>query len=374
VPIEVEKLLNDLYPLLQAVDPENLATTLSSVAGALEGRGEELGSTLVTLNNYLKKLNPDTPQLVDDLVQLGEVSDVYADQMPTIGRFLRNTVITGNTIVTKRQELAAFFDEGTRLANTLRKFFKASGDDIEAVADQQVEPLNVLAKYSSTFPCFYKGLEKVIPLADSVLRNRTVHIDLETLAEQPTPYEPSGPANGEDDPSGEFGQQRGGDEGERAVLPPQATIDDSPAASTDNEARFGPENGPAGLGAVCNDLEKYAINLDDDEDGNTDGEPGDIDDPYGDGPFTQNTTPIPTFPADVYKLQNVKNDHNGKFGTAADFRAPAASGLADVDSTEQREGLRRLAAIMGGVSTAEVPDVASLMLSPVVRGSEVSIR
>ncbi len=198
VPIEVEKLLNDIYPLLQAVDPENLATTLSAVADALEGRGTDLGATLVTLNNYLKKLNPDTPQLVDDLVQLGEVSEVYAEQMPTIGRFLRNSVITGNTIVAKRQDLAAFFDEGTALANTLTKFFRASGDDIEAVAEQQVAPLNVLAKYSSTFPCFYKGLHKVLPLADSVLRNRTVHIDLETLPEQPTAYEPSGQATNPD--------------------------------------------------------------------------------------------------------------------------------------------------------------------------------
>ena len=358
VPIEVEKLLNDIYPLLQAVDPENLATTLSAVADALEGRGTDLGATLVTLNSYLKKLNPDTPQLVDDLVQLGEVSDVYAEQMPTIGRFLRNTVITGNTIVAKRQELAAFFDEGTSLANTLTKFFRASGDDIEAVAEQQVAPLNVLAKYSSTFPCFYKGLHKVLPLADSVLRNRTVHIDLETLPEQPTAYEPSGQANDPD----------AAPEGERAILPEQSDIDNSPAASVDNHARFGPENGPAGLGAVCDDLEEYAVDLDDAEDGT-------VDNPYGNGPFTQETTPIPTFPAEVYQLQNIKSDHNGKFGEPTDFpRAPVASSLADVDSAEERMGLRRLAAAMGGYSTEEIPDVASLMLSPVVRGSEVSIR
>ena len=359
VPIEVEKLLNDLYPLLNAVDPENLSTTLSAVADALEGRGAELGTTLVTLNNYLKRLNPETPQLVTDLIKLGQVSDVYAAQMPTIGRFLRNTVITGHTIVDKRRDLAAFFDEGTRLSNTLTKFFKASGDDIEAVAEQNVAPLNVLARYSSTFPCFYKGLDKVIPLADSVLRNRTVHIDLETLTEQPTAYEPSGQQN---DP-------QAGPEGERAILPAQTDINGASAADVNNHGRFGPENGPAGLGAVCDDLKKYAVHLDDSDDGQ-------IDNPYGDDPpFTQQTTPIPTFPAEVYRLQNVKSDHNGKFGEPSDFpRAPVASSLADVDSAEERLGLRRLAALMGHTSTKEIPDVASLMLSPVIRGSEVSIR
>ncbi len=163
VPIEVEKLLNDIYPLLQAVDPENLATTLSAVADALEGRGTDLGATLVTLNNYLKKLNPDTPQLVDDLVQLGEVSEVYAEQMPTIGRFLRNTVITGNTIVAKRQELAAFFDEGTNLANTLTKFFRASGDDIEAVAEQQVAPAQRPGQVLLDVPLLLQGTPQGAP-------------------------------------------------------------------------------------------------------------------------------------------------------------------------------------------------------------------
>ncbi len=77
----------------------------------------------------------------------------------------------------------------------------------------------------------------------------------------------------------------------------------------------------------------------------------------------------------MYKLQNVKSDHNGKFGEPGQYpRAPAASSLADVDSAEERMGLRRLAAAMGGYSTEEIPDVASLLLSPVVRGSEVSIR
>ncbi|MGI9085654.1 MAG: MCE family protein [Aeromicrobium sp.] len=362
VPIEVEKLLNDLYPLLQAVDPVNLSNTLTAVSTALEGRGEDLGGTLVTLNSYLKKLNPDTPQLVDDLIKFGQVSDGYANEMPRIGRFLRNSVISGNTVVTKRTELASFFDEGTRLANTLTKFTKASGKDIEVVADQSRSVLAIQDKYSPTFECFFKGLDKTLPLADSVLRNRTVHIDLETLPEQPTEWEPSGPADGGDTSSGQFGQQTGGDEGERAILPKQSDINRIDATDPNFHGRT-PNGGPAGLGAVCDDLFKYAINLDDADDGT-------IDDPYGDGPYTQNN-PIPTFPAEVYKLQNVKNDHNGKFGEPGDFRVPVTS-LQGVDTAEQRLGIRRLAAFMAGVSTDDVPDAASLLLGPVVQGAGVS--
>jgi virulence factor Mce-like protein len=48
VPIEVETLLNDLYPLLDAVDPANLSYTLSAVSSALEGRGKQLGDAALS--------------------------------------------------------------------------------------------------------------------------------------------------------------------------------------------------------------------------------------------------------------------------------------------------------------------------------------
>ena len=97
VPIEVETLLNDLYPLLDAVDPANLSYTLSAVSSALEGRGTQLGDTLVQANSLLQKTNPDVPELVDDLIKLGTVADGYADAMPALGDLLRNTVTTSNT-------------------------------------------------------------------------------------------------------------------------------------------------------------------------------------------------------------------------------------------------------------------------------------
>ena len=113
MPIEVGRYLNDLYPLLDAVDPANLSYTLSAVSTALEGRGKQLGETLVQANSYLQKANPDVPQLIDDLTKLGTVSDGYANAMPDLGRLLRNTVVTGNTIVAKKAQLTAFFDEAT---------------------------------------------------------------------------------------------------------------------------------------------------------------------------------------------------------------------------------------------------------------------
>lgn len=348
VPIEVENLLNDLYPLLQAVEPAELSYTLTAVSQALEGRGEKLGETLVAANEYLTALNPDVPTLVDDLTKLGTVSDGYAAQMPTLGRFLENTVVTGNTVVAKRTQLAAFFDEGTRLANTLTDFVDANGENLEVLAAQNRELLSVTADYASTFPCFTGGMATVLPKLNSVLRNNTVHIDLELLAEQPTGYQLD----------------------ENAVVPDNRTLDRSEQADPDAVRYVDADNErgklPNTLGAVCEDLKVFKENADD----------------PSKWPYSQ-ADPFQVAP-EIYKLVGVENSHNGKFGTDADFERAAVANLdaagfwnpslADTDSAQQRDDVRRMAAAVAGVDVERVPDAASLLLSPILRGTEVSAR
>jgi len=67
IPIEVEEVLTDVYPLLQAVRPADLSATLNAFATALEGRGDRIGDNFVRLNGYLTKFNPLVPAMVDDL-------------------------------------------------------------------------------------------------------------------------------------------------------------------------------------------------------------------------------------------------------------------------------------------------------------------
>jgi virulence factor Mce-like protein len=50
--IELEKVLGDVMPLLQAVQPQKLSSTLTAVSTALQGRGAQLGQTLMGLSDY----------------------------------------------------------------------------------------------------------------------------------------------------------------------------------------------------------------------------------------------------------------------------------------------------------------------------------
>lgn len=343
VPIEVETVLNDLYPLLEAVDPANLSYTLSAVSTALEGRGKQLGETLVTLNSYLTKINPDVPQLVTDLTKLGTVADGYADAMPDLGRLLRNTVVTGNTVVAKKAQLAAFFDEGTRLSDSLTDFVSTSGDDLIALAKDSRPVLEMVGDYSVTFPCFLKSMSQLIPRLDSAFRDGMLHIDVE-LIEQPNAYSPN-----------------------ENLVADQGKFD---AASRDPGARNGKSI------TARNAASPSCIDLDEINKGRAQQEK-----------FSSQANPFEV-PAEVYKLVGVKRAHS-KFGTvgpSGDFeqnRVAASNtdleGLVQpsingADSADQRAELNVLLGAMLGTQAAEVPDIGSLLVSPVLRGTVVSPR
>ena len=78
VAIEVEKVLNDLYPLLRTVQPAQLNYTLTAMAAALEGRGEKLGNNLVVLDDAVGRGGGEV-DLVDHRHDLMVVLDALID-------------------------------------------------------------------------------------------------------------------------------------------------------------------------------------------------------------------------------------------------------------------------------------------------------
>jgi phospholipid/cholesterol/gamma-HCH transport system substrate-binding protein len=130
LPIEVEKVLNDIYPLLRAVQPAELNYTLNALATALEGRGDAIGQNIETFDAYLKRLNPQVPALVEDLRLLSKVSGTYADVAPQIAETLRNTVKTGNTLVSREAKLHSFLQDVTSFSGTAKTFLDNNGSNI----------------------------------------------------------------------------------------------------------------------------------------------------------------------------------------------------------------------------------------------------
>lgn len=188
MPVEVERVLNDLYPLLRTIQPAELNYTLNALATALEGRGDTLGETLVTLDAYLRKLNPEVPALMEDIRLLAEVTDVYGDVLPQLAEVLRNTTLTGNTLVEKEQQLTAFLRDLTSFSDTTTEFLNDNGNNIVRLAQVSEPILALLERYSPTSECLLKGLVRQAPRLASTFRGFVFHIDLVVLEQQPRGY------------------------------------------------------------------------------------------------------------------------------------------------------------------------------------------
>jgi phospholipid/cholesterol/gamma-HCH transport system substrate-binding protein len=292
---EVEKVLSDLYPLLRTVQPAEINQTLNALATALEGRGELIGENLVTVDNYLKQINPQIPAIVEDLRLTAQVSDTYAAVMPEIAQILDNTIKTTGTLEDREAKVNALFTDVAAFSDTARGFLEVNGDNLIRLGDVSAAQLRVFAKYAPELNCLTRGIVEVGKLQAEAFRNFTLHIVLETLPAQPRGY------TAQDVPR--LGEDRG----------PNCLRLPNPPYSQSN---------PLGHQPDMNDG---------------------VDEPTG----------------------------KGTSRAATDYDR---SGAALPGSPEESALLKSLLGPTLGVTSADVPDLGVLLVGPMARGAEVSLR
>ncbi|WP_370287746.1 MCE family protein [Nocardioides sp.] len=164
----LEGALDDLFQVLQVLPADQVASTLNALSGALEGRGEQLGTTLVSLQDYLARLNPALPTLTDDLRDLATLSTTYTDAAPDLLQALEDFSVTARTVTEQRQELAGLF-QGVRTAgDDLDAFLRANEDNLIRVAGANRTALTTLARYAPEYPCLLSQLAGLVPKVDDI--------------------------------------------------------------------------------------------------------------------------------------------------------------------------------------------------------------
>ncbi|EKX65833.1 virulence factor, Mce family [Streptomyces ipomoeae 91-03] len=187
--MELQRLLNDLLPLLRTVEPGELNATLSAFATALEGRGDRIGDNLTRVESYLRRLNPHMPSLKEDISRFADVAEVYGDAAPDLMRILRNTVTTSRTIVEKKDRLAAALRTTATVAGTGEDFFDVNGDRLITLGRVSRPTLRLFARYSPEYPCLLEGLVRQEKASEEAFRGGRMRITLEVVRPQAA-YEP----------------------------------------------------------------------------------------------------------------------------------------------------------------------------------------
>ncbi|GGZ46537.1 ABC transporter substrate-binding protein [Streptomyces subrutilus] len=183
--VELQQVLDNVLPMLTAVQPQKLSATLSAVSRALEGRGDKLGTTLAQLDAHLKEFNPELPALNRDLQELVKVSNLYADAAPDIVTALTDFTTTSGTLAEKESELAGTLGATTRTAQDVTAFLRQNKDNIIRLSATGRPTLELLAEYSSSFPCTLRTLAEFVPAMDKALGKGTdqpgLHVNVVTV-------------------------------------------------------------------------------------------------------------------------------------------------------------------------------------------------
>lgn len=167
--IELSEVLNNLLPLLAAVQPQQLSVTLTAIAQGLRGRGTKLGQTLVQLNSYLRRLSPRLPALDTDISELVKVTKTYDQAAPDIIRALNDFAVVSRTVDQQRSSLKALFSTVTTASNDLRAFLNGNAGNIISLSQVSTSTLQRLARYAPEFPCTLQALVAFEPNMNAVL-------------------------------------------------------------------------------------------------------------------------------------------------------------------------------------------------------------
>jgi virulence factor Mce-like protein len=167
--VELEAALEHLLPVLQAVQPEKLSSTLTAISTALDGRGKELGDTLAELGKLVGDLNPHVPQLQHDIKALADLGNNYSEALPDLVTALSDLTTTSKTIVEQRNNLNTLYGTLTTSTKDLQQFLQVNKGNLIQLADTSRPTLNLLAKYAPEVPCFMKQMASLVDPANQLL-------------------------------------------------------------------------------------------------------------------------------------------------------------------------------------------------------------
>ena len=171
--VELEKVLDNLLPLLQASEPDKLSVFLTALVRGLQGHGTELGRTLVAANAYLRDYNRHLPALDTDIKRLAVLARDLNLSAPDLVQALADFTVTNQTFAAQRASVSALYAAVTTASQDLQSFLEANSSNIIKLNADSVATLRILARYSPEFPCVLKGLADFVPAADKLLGKGT---------------------------------------------------------------------------------------------------------------------------------------------------------------------------------------------------------
>ena len=174
---DVQQLFDKLLPVLEAIPPQDLNVTLTSLSRALSGRGEQIGVTIDELNQIFGKL-AETQNLNDlqgTLRGLASFSQTYSQALPDVVDALDNFRTTSNTLVERQGDLRTLISTLGVASTDATRFLQQNRTDLIDLFVESEPFLVGLAKQSPTFTCTFRNFATLIPESRKIVGEGTAN-------------------------------------------------------------------------------------------------------------------------------------------------------------------------------------------------------
>jgi phospholipid/cholesterol/gamma-HCH transport system substrate-binding protein len=142
--LELQQALDDIDGIVKALGPAQLASALTSIAQALDGRGARLGHIIDTADDYLGRIAPQVGLARTDLRKLADNLQVVDRVAPDLLDATDDGLVTLRTIVRERASLTALIAGGTSLTRVAGDFLRRSTPQLVRFLDNSVVVVDAL--------------------------------------------------------------------------------------------------------------------------------------------------------------------------------------------------------------------------------------
>ena len=167
---ELERVLSDTFPLLQAIDPQELLTVIDQLAEGADGMGEEVNRTLANgaaVSEVFADNAANTEQFLQDLALL---SEELAGQATTILEVADAANVALPTLNDNEDDLVALLQETSRLSSDVADLLEDNVPFVRASMIEGSRTLQVLYDERTDVIPLVIGLRQYIQTLTSVVR------------------------------------------------------------------------------------------------------------------------------------------------------------------------------------------------------------
>lgn len=182
--VETTKLLADVYPILNSLDPAQINATLTALATALDGRGEQLGKTVEQLDTYVKGIAPEVPTLIEDVRALATLSGTLNASAPDLLDVVRNTVKTGRTLADERSTIMTLVGATEASTTRVKDVLDTNEPDLVQLTRRLQVTLDALVAARGDLA---RGVRALPPALSALQRVLSVHPALNVVVRLPAP-------------------------------------------------------------------------------------------------------------------------------------------------------------------------------------------